>query len=47
VLGRNPSWVFRLEDFEQICHWEHPMNEVSSTLKADREDAASPAARER
>ncbi len=27
VLGRDPSWVFRLEDFEQICHWEHPMDD--------------------
>jgi hypothetical protein len=47
VLGRNPSWVFRLEDFEQICHWEHPMNEVSSTPKTESDDVESPAVRER
>jgi hypothetical protein len=47
VLGRNPSWVFRLEDFEQICHWEHPMNELSSTPRAEGEDVQSPAVRER
>jgi hypothetical protein len=28
VLGRDPAWVFRLEDFEQICHWEHPMDDT-------------------
>jgi hypothetical protein len=27
VLGRNPYWVFRLEDFEMIAHWEHDMSE--------------------
>jgi hypothetical protein len=25
VLGRDPIWVFRLEDYEMISHWEHPM----------------------
>lgn len=27
VLGRDPIWVFRLEDYEMISHWEHPMND--------------------
>jgi hypothetical protein len=27
VFGRNPTWVFRLEDYEMISHWEHPMDE--------------------
>lgn len=27
VLGREPIWVFRLEDYEMISHWEHPMND--------------------
>jgi hypothetical protein len=27
VLGRNPVWVFRLEDYEMISHWEHDMSE--------------------
>jgi hypothetical protein len=31
VLGRDPVWVFRLEDFEKICHWEHPMNDEESS----------------
>jgi hypothetical protein len=27
VLGRNPAWVFRLEDYEAISHWEMDMNQ--------------------
>jgi hypothetical protein len=30
VLGRNPVWVFRLEDYEMIAHWEHDMSEPAS-----------------
>jgi hypothetical protein len=26
VLGRNPAWVFRLEDYEAIAHWEMEMS---------------------
>jgi hypothetical protein len=26
VLGRDPAWVFRLEDYEAISHWEMEMN---------------------
>jgi hypothetical protein len=26
VFGRSPLWVYRLEDFDMIMHWEHPMN---------------------
>jgi hypothetical protein len=47
VLGRNPSWVFRLEDFERVCHWEHPMDEVPSNPRAQSEDVQSPAALQR
>jgi hypothetical protein len=25
VFGRGPVWVFRLEDYEMISHWEHEM----------------------
>ncbi len=31
VFGRNPVWVFRLEDYERISHWEHEMNEAPGT----------------
>lgn len=27
VMGQNPVWVFRLEDYERISHWEHKMEE--------------------
>jgi hypothetical protein len=25
VLGRDPVWVFRLDDYENFAHWEHEM----------------------
>jgi hypothetical protein len=25
VVGVNPLWVFREEDFTMLTHWEHPM----------------------
>ena len=28
VFGREPTWVFRREDYEMISHWEHPMKEA-------------------
>jgi hypothetical protein len=31
VLGRNPAWVFRLEDYEMISHWEHDMTDPAPT----------------
>lgn len=27
VLGRDPLWVFREEDFERMLHWEHKMDD--------------------
>jgi hypothetical protein len=26
VFGQGPVWVFRLEDYERIAHWEHKMD---------------------
>lgn len=26
VMGRDPLWVFRQEDFERMLHWEHKMD---------------------
>jgi hypothetical protein len=26
VLGLDPLWVFRQEDFERMLHWEHKMD---------------------
>jgi hypothetical protein len=41
VLGREPVWVFRLEDYEMFAHWEHDMPEPQSgtPLKTDEEPA--------
>ena len=25
VVGLDPLWVIRQEDFEMLAHWEHPM----------------------
>jgi hypothetical protein len=38
VLGQDPLWVFRQEDYERISHWEHKMEEV------DEAEDVSPAA---
>jgi hypothetical protein len=27
VFGKDPIWVYRLEDYEMISHWEHPMDD--------------------
>lgn len=27
VMGDDPLWVFRLEDYERIAHWEHKMGD--------------------
>lgn len=26
VVGRDPVWVFRLDDYEMFAHWEHDMS---------------------
>jgi hypothetical protein len=33
VFGREPYWVFRLEDYEQFSHWEHEMKEAPPTAE--------------
>ncbi len=30
VLGRDPLWVFRQDDFERMLHWEHKMDAGAS-----------------
>lgn len=27
VIGREPVWVFRFEDYDMISHWEHKMDD--------------------
>jgi hypothetical protein len=42
VIGNDPLWVFRQEDFERIAHWEHKMKEES---EAGSDPASSAPAR--
>jgi len=39
VLGRKPVWVFRLEDYEMIAHWEHPMDVPAAAAEGPHRDA--------
>lgn len=32
AIGREPVWVFRLEDYDLISHWEHKMDEPEQPL---------------
>jgi hypothetical protein len=41
VFGRNPVWVFRLEDFEAISHWEMDMSEALPQLEPRPETTTS------
>ena len=39
VVGVDPIWVFRKEDYDHLAHWEHPMPEP---LPAEESPAAPP-----
>ena len=43
VLGRQPVWIFRLEDYEMFAHWEHDMPEpaASEQPKADEKPVSA------
>jgi hypothetical protein len=43
VLGRDPVWVFRLEDYEMISHWEHNMDEPTPGVIVKSRTDAPPA----
>ncbi|MEI8019298.1 MAG: hypothetical protein WCH39_13925 [Schlesneria sp.] len=34
VVGIDPLWVFRQEDYDLLSHWEHPMEEKSKEAPA-------------
>jgi hypothetical protein len=40
ILGREPVWVFRLEDYEMFSHWEHDMDRPApaTSEKAKNDD---------
>jgi hypothetical protein len=31
VMGQDPLWVFRQEDFERMIHWEHKMDDPAAS----------------
>lgn len=33
VVGVDPIWVFRKEDYDHLAHWEHPMPAASTTAE--------------
>ena len=35
VVGRDPVWVIRYDDYEMLTHWHHPM-------PADKKSPAKP-----
>jgi hypothetical protein len=41
VLGRNPRFVFRMEDFMMMFHWEHDMS-VDDETEIPRQPAVGP-----
>jgi hypothetical protein len=36
VFGRDPTWVYRLEDLEMLMHWEHKMDTPSDSADLKR-----------
>jgi hypothetical protein len=45
VFGDLPTWVYRLEDFDMIMHWDHPMEEstdAGATGSPSKESASVP-----
>jgi hypothetical protein len=36
VLGINPLWVLRYEDYEMLAHWDHPMDDVGKKSPAPK-----------
>lgn len=42
VIGVDPLWVFRQEDYDMIAHWDHPMTEPAPASAEG--DSAEPSA---
>jgi hypothetical protein len=40
VLGIDPLWVIRQEDYDMITHWDHPMPKQAAPSPGARSDAA-------
>jgi hypothetical protein len=43
VLGIDPVWVFRQEDYDMIAHWDHPMAPEGAEGPPDAEPPSSAA----
>lgn len=35
VVGLDPIWVFRKEDYDRLAHWEHPMGVTDESADVD------------
>ena len=42
VLGRDPVWVFRLDDYEMFAHWEHDMTAPEPGSSEQPKTSANP-----
>ncbi len=42
VMGRDPLWVFRQEDFDRMLHWEHKMDPETDASTAEPPQPAHP-----
>jgi hypothetical protein len=42
VLGRNPNWVFRLEDYESIAHWQMDMTQPEAQPRSGPDASQNP-----
>ena len=43
VVGIDPLWVFRQEDYDMIAHWEHKMPAAATTDETEPAPARKPA----
>jgi hypothetical protein len=43
ILGRQPNWIYRLEDWEMFTHWEHDMDEPAPGAAERPKAAGQPA----
>ena len=39
VVGIDPIWVFRKEDYDKLAHWEHPMEEAEADVANEKSAA--------
>jgi hypothetical protein len=42
VVGRDPIWVFRLEDYEMLAHYEHDMDEPAPSKEQNSKKSEPP-----